>query len=83
MSTQSIGNSLTDLVAPLLAIAVAFTCAPAAALQQPKPFLREEGADRFSRRLLEKVMSGLDQNWRGFASQEEYLRLRSGGLNAG
>ncbi|MAJ93301.1 MAG: hypothetical protein EVA87_02770 [Rhodospirillaceae bacterium] len=28
-------------------------------------------------------MTGLDQNWRGFASREEYMRSRSGGLNAG
>ena len=35
MSTQSIENLLTDLVAPSAAIAVVFTCAHAAAQQEP------------------------------------------------
>ena len=49
VSNQSIGNSLTDLVVPMVAIAVAFTCAQPATQQQLDPLPREKGADRFSR----------------------------------
>ena len=42
MSSQSIGNSLTDLVVPMVAIAVAFTCAQPATQQQPKPLPRKK-----------------------------------------
>ncbi len=125
MSTQSIENSLIDLVAPQAAIAVVFTCAHAAAQQEPTPLSRKmvptgslagggaknrksdrhayprraqtpwsaatvetrhnkrNGAAGEAARLSETVMSGLDQNWKGFASREGYIRSRSGGLNAG
>ena len=41
MSTQSIENSLIDLVAPQAAIAVVFACAHAAAQQDPTPLSRK------------------------------------------
>ncbi|MGB0631750.1 MAG: hypothetical protein ACPGRZ_13755 [Alphaproteobacteria bacterium] len=61
MSTRSIRISLTDLIPPLIALAVAFACAPAFSQQQPTPFPWEKNADRFLRQGLPKIENPIDK----------------------